>query len=286
VDRDFVEQSNLQRQILFDEDDVQNCLPKAIAARQKLSRINSEVKVDAVVADVNPENVVSLVSGSDLVLDGTDNLGTRYLVNDACVKLGIPWVYGAVVGTHGMCMAVIPHETPCLRCFMKELPPPGSVQTCDTVGVLSPAVSVVASLEVVEGFKLLLEKRDELFGGLLSADVWHGEVDILKMHEPDPQCPACGQERFEFLTARKGTYVTGLCGRNAVQINVRERKPVDLAALASRLSAAGNVGYNEHLLRLELGEQQLNVFPDGRAIVKGTEDHSVARSLYDRYVGS
>ncbi len=286
VDRDFIEESNLQRQTLFDEDDVRRGLPKAVAAAEKLRRVNSEVVIEEVVADVNPANVVDLIAGMDLVLDGTDNFGTRYLVNDACVSKDIPWVYGAVLGTHGLCMAILPHQTPCFRCFMRDQPAAGTVQTCDTAGVLGAAVNVVASLEVVEGLKILLGHREDLFGGLLSVDVWNGQMDLMRMPDRDPSCPACGQGKFEFLQARLGTYVSTLCGRNAVQVNHRGRARVDLHALARRLAAAGTVVDNEYLLRLTLPAHELTVFPDGRAIIKGTDDEAVARSIYDRYVGS
>jgi adenylyltransferase/sulfurtransferase len=285
IDRDFVELNNLQRQVLFDEEDVARGLPKAIAAAEKLRRINSQVQVEPVVTDVNPDNVERLIGDVDLVLDGTDNFETRLLLNDACVKLNVPWVYGGVIATCGMTMAILPHKTPCFRCFLSELPPPGSTPTCDTVGVLGMAASVIAALEVTEGLKLLTGQEEALHSKLLYFDAWAGTLDRLTMGKGDEPCPACDLERFEFLEAREGSWATSLCGRDAVQINVRRQRTVSFPLLAQRLSSAGQVSFNDYMLRLRVDGYELNLFPDGRTIIKGCTDPALARALYAKYIG-
>jgi molybdopterin/thiamine biosynthesis adenylyltransferase len=286
VDRDYIELSNLQRQTLFDEEDIRRELPKAVAAAEKLGRVNSQVQVEAVVADVNPDNVEAIIRDAQVVLDGTDNFEARLLINDACIKRNIPWVYGGVVATHGMSMVIRPHLTPCFRCFVAEVPPPGSRATCDTVGVLAPAVNIVASLEVTEGLKLLLGREEELHGRLAVIDVWHLSLDLLELGESDAPCPACGLGHFDFLEAKRGTYVTSLCGRDAVQISVRAAFEVPFDELAGRLARVGDVAFNKHMLRFRVNSYELTVFPDGRTIVKGTTDENVARSLYATYIGA
>lgn len=286
VDRDFLELNNLQRQVLFDEQDIARGLPKAIAAAKKLAQVNSQVTVEPVVADVNPGNVEGLVSDVDLVLDGTDNFETRLLLNDACVKHGLPWVYGGVIGTHGMTMAVVPGQTACFRCLVADVPVPGTTPTCDTVGVLGPAANVIASLEVVEGLKILMGRVDELHGHMLYVDVWTGEFERLSVRKGDAACPTCDEGKFEFLAGQAGSHVTTLCGRDAVQVSLRGSLRLSLPDLARRLGPAGKVRYNEYMLRFEPESHELTVFPDGRAIIKGTTDEGVARSLYARYVGS
>lgn len=291
VDRDYIEPNNLQRQILFDEEDIARGLPKAVAAAEKLRKMNSQVEVEPVVADVNPDNVERIVGGVDLVLDGTDNFETRFLLNDACVKHDVPWVYGGVLGTYGVVRAIIPHHTPCFRCFLPQLPLPGSTPTCDTVGVLAPAVNVIASLEVVEGLKILLGKEKELYGELLYVDVWVGSLERFKVGKGDGDCQVCDLGQFEFLEAREGSYLTSLCGRKAVQVNVRGDVQIAFPALADRLASAGEVKFNDHMLRFRVDSAdgahtyELTIFPDGRTIVKGTTDESVARTLYARYLG-
>jgi molybdopterin/thiamine biosynthesis adenylyltransferase len=286
VDRDYIEWSNLQRQILFDEEDITRGLPKAIAAAEKLRRINSQVKVEPLVADVNPSNVEEIIADADLILDGTDNFETRFLINDACVKHDIPWVYGAVLATYGMSMVILPHRTPCFRCLVTEMPAPGSRPTCDTVGVLGPAVNIVASLEVTEGLKLLLGKEEELHGQFIYVDAWTATLERLELGKRDTPCPACDLGQFEFLEAKAGTYLTSLCGRTAVQISVRGGARVSFPELAERLKSVGQVTFNEYMLRFCVDSYELSVFPDGRAIVKGTTDENVARSLYARYIGT
>lgn len=285
VDRDYIELNNLQRQILFDEEDVARGLPKAIAAAEKLRRVNSQVGLDAIVADVNPENVEEIIRDVDLVMDGTDNFEVRFLLNDACVKHNLPWVHGAVIATYGMVMTIIPHRTPCFRCFLPKIPPPGSALTCDTVGVLGPAVNVVASLEVAEGLKILVGREQERHDRLLYMDVWGGTLERLELTKGASPCPTCDLAQFEFLQASEGTYATSLCGRDAVQIGVRVDAQVSLADLASRLDSVGQVSFNDYLLRFRADAHELTVFPDGRAIVKGTSDEAVARALYARYIG-
>jgi len=203
VDRDFVELDNLQRQILFDEEDVKRGSPKSLAAAEKLRRINSEVRIEPIVAEISPENIEDLIKGTDLVFDGTDNFETRFLINDACLKLGVPWIYGGIMETRGLCFAIIPGETPCFRCIVPELPTPGDFPYCGTFGILGTAVSIVASLEVTEGIKLLVKRNDALLGGLINIDVWTGSCELVKIRNGLTKCPACGQKRFEFLQRGK-----------------------------------------------------------------------------------
>jgi adenylyltransferase/sulfurtransferase len=285
IDRDFVELSNLQRQVLFDEEDVASGLPKAAAAAEKLRRINSQVQVEPVVTDVNPDNVEALLGDVDLVLDGTDNFETRLLINDACVKHEIPWIYGGVIATYGMTMTIIPHQTPCFRCLLSELPAPGTTPTCDTAGVLGSAATVIAALEVTEALKLLTGQREALRKELLYLDVWHGEMQRLTLDKGETPCPACDEGQYEYLEAREGSWATSLCGRDAVQVSVRRDARVSFPQLAERLSSAGKVAYNDYMLRFQVDGYELNLFPDGRAIIVGCTDPALARTLYAKYVG-
>lgn len=285
IDRDYIELNNLQRQILFDEEDIAKGLPKAIAAVEKLKKVNSEVELEPVVADVNPDNVERLVRDVDLVLDGTDNFETRFLLNDACVKHDVPWVYGAVIGTYGMTMVIIPHHTPCFRCFLAQMPAPGSIPTCDTVGVLSSAVNVIASLEIAEGLKILMGKEEQLHGQLLYVDVWAGIMERLDPAKRNGLCPTCNLGQFEFLEASEGSRLTSLCGRDAVQIGVRGEARISLPDLAARLEPVGEVLFNDYMLRFRVDSYELSVFPDGHTIVKGVSDEAMARTLYARYIG-
>ena len=285
IDRDFVELSNLQRQILFDEEDVAAGLPKAVAAAAKLREINSQVEVEPVVTDVNPDSVEALLGDADLVLDGTDNFETRLLINDACVKHGISWIYGGVISTYGMTMTIIPHQTPCFRCLLSELPAPGTTPTCDTAGVLGTAATVVAAFEVTEGLKLLTGQQEALRKGLLYLDVWHGEIQQLTLTKGETPCPACDQGRYAYLEGREGSWATSLCGRDAVQVNVRREARISFSQLADRLSSAGEVAYNQHMLRFRMDGYELNLFPDGRAIIVGCTDQALARAFYAKYVG-
>lgn len=285
VDRDFVEFTNLQRQTLFKENDAAERLPKAIAAKTRIAEINSEIEVEAIVADVNNSNVESFIKDCDLVLDGTDNFQVRYLLNDACVKNNVTWIYGAAVSSYGTTMTVIPGETPCLRCIFEEMPDAGSSPTCDTAGVIMPIIASISSVQVTEAIKLLVGKRDERHGSLMQIDVWANDWRKIKLAAPQPDCPTCGKRNFEFLDAESQEFAAVLCGRNAVQIAPPKSVQIDLAELSEKLSALGDVKLNEFLLRFTSDGNEVTVFADGRAIVKGTDDVSVARSFYSRFVG-
>ena len=288
VDRDYVELSNLQRQTLFDEADVADHLPKAAAAAARLRRINGDVRIEPVVTDVNPTNVERLANDADLIVDGTDNFETRYLINDVAVKRGIPWVYGGVIGGYGMTMTIRPGQTPCLRCVFPEPPPAGTAPTCDTAGVLGPAVGLVAALQTAEALKLAVGDVEALNHDLLAIDVWRLSFDRIPLSEPRPDCPTCGQHDFAFLDAMAPSRTTVLCGQDAVQVRIHPPVALDLGALADRLGAVGEVRSNRFLLRFNerAGKHELTIFPDGRAIVKGTTDPAEARALYARYVGA
>ena len=286
ADRDFVEESNLQRQTMFTERDARERVPKAVAAARRVSEINSDVECAAEVVDVNASNVERLIGGCDLVLDGTDNFTTRFLLNDACVKQGVAWVYGAAVGSYGVTLTVRPGVTPCLRCVFPEEPAAGSAPTCDTAGVLMPVISIVAAVQASEALKLLTGNVERLHGGLMQFDVWRNEWRRISAGVRAPDCPACALRRFDALAAEAGDMTTVLCGRNAVQVTPRRSSRVDLEALAARMSAAGEVKSNPYLVRLRAGGYELTVFQDARAIVRGTDDVGVARSLYARYVGT
>ena len=281
VDRDYVELSNLQRQWLFEEADAEQGLPKAVAAARALGRINSGIQVDAAVADLTCDNIQELLAESDLILDGTDNFETRYLINDYAVSRDLPWIYGAAVASYGLCMAVIPGKTACLRCVYPD-PPSGAQATCETAGVLGPLTSLIASLQVSEAIRILC--TGESTGKLSRVDVWTGEIRQSQQPSADPNCPACGRREFVYLNAEHRTPVS-LCGRNAVQIHDLAR-PVDLKDLEARLKPIGAVRSNEFALRFETPPYELTVFPDGRVIVKGTTDVGLARSVYAKYIGS
>jgi len=285
VDRDFVELNNLQRQLLFDEADVREGLPKAVAAERRLRAANSAIEVAGIVADVHAGNVEELIDGCDLVLDGTDNFETRYVVNDACVKLGKPWVYTGAVSTYGMTLLIRPGVTPCLRCAFPDPPPPGSGETCDTAGVLGPAVSAVTSQSATEAIKYLVGAVDALAAGLIHLDVWELSWHLFRM-ERKADCPCCVQREFPFLQVAAASHATSLCGRNAVQITPTRPARLDLGRLAERLRSTGEVTANAFLLKLKVEPYLLTIFPDARAIIQGTTEESVARSLYARYVGS
>ena len=283
VDRDYVEPSNLQRQSLFDESDAAESVPKAIAAARKIAAFNSQIVVEPRVADLTPENVASLLERFDLVLDGTDNFETRYLVNDYAVEQGVPWIYAAAVGSYGVTMNVLPGETACLACVFPA-PPHGVVETCDTSGILNSAVNLVASIEATEALKLLVGARDRLRRTLLSFDVWSNERSEIAAASPRPDCQTCGRREFIHLEGKGRPHIT-LCGRNSVQIHERER-PLDFAEMSARLKPHGTVRHNDLVLKFWRDDYEMTLFPDGRAIIKGTTDTAVARSLYARYVGS
>lgn len=285
VDRDVVELHNLQRQLLFDERDAAERAPKAVAAARRLRAINSEIAVEAVVADVTAANVAGLVGQADVVLDGTDNFETRYLLNDACVKLGTPWVYGGVLGTDGVVMTVRPGAGPCLRCLFPEPPEAAAAFTCEVAGVLGAAVAWVAAAQVTEALRLLVEAAPRA-ASIRSLDAWDGAITAVGVAR-DPACPCCGHGRYEFLDGARGQTTTVLCGRDAVQVAPERPVALDLAELAARLVATAGVAVTASGLVLEIafGERRLIVFPDGRVLVMGTTDPSVARGLVARLVG-
>jgi molybdopterin-synthase adenylyltransferase len=283
IDRDYVEPSNLQRQSLFDENDAAESVPKALAAARKIAAFNSGIVVEPQVADLTPANVASLLANSDLVLDGTDNFETRYLVNDYAVEQGRPWIYAAAVGSYGVTMDVLPGETACLACVFPA-PPRGVVETCDTSGILNSAVNLVASVQATEALKLLVGARDRLRRTLLSFDVWTNERSEISTARPRADCQTCGEREFIHLEGKGRPHIT-LCGRNSVQIHERER-PIDFAEMTERLKPHGTVRHNDFVLKFWREDYEMTLFPDGRAIIKGTTDTAIARSLYARYVGS
>jgi molybdopterin/thiamine biosynthesis adenylyltransferase len=286
ADRDYIELNNLQRQMLFDEDDVACHLPKAIAAAQRLQRINSEVAVEALVEDINADGIETLVRETDLVLDATDNFETRYLLNDVCIKYQRPWIYSGVIASYGVTMNILPGDTACLRCAFPEMPLPGTTPTCDTAGVLNGIVGAITGIASTEALKILL-RSEKVSRDLVWLDLWENTFDRLELPR-QPDCPACGQHHYEFLDALAGTSSTSLCGRNAVQVRAAHSQRgmrLDFATLAERLRAIGEVHYNEFLLRYTVDGYELTVFPDARAIIKGTDDEQVARSIYSRYIG-
>lgn len=282
IDRDFIEYHNLQRQVLFDEDDIKNELPKAIAAARHLKKVNSSVEVEGIVADVNYTNIEGFIGAADIVLDGLDNLETRYLINDACLKHGIPWVYGGAIASYGMTMTIVPGETPCLRCVQPTLSE-GTILTCDTAGVISPAPFVIGSLQTAEAMKILVGAK-EINRELLFIDVWEGTFHHVKIASRR-DCPAC-QGKYEFLEAKFGIKTTSLCGQNAVQVLNPLAKHLSLEELGARLKPLGEVSYNEFMLRFTIDNHEMVVFPDGRAILKNTTDESLARGLYAKYIGA
>lgn len=286
VDRDFVEPSNLQRQTMFTESDAERRLPKAIAAANHLREINSEIEIEPHVADVNYSNVEQLIDGCDVVLDGTDNFTTRYLINDACVKHEKNWVYGAAVGSYGVTMTIRPHQTACLRCVFEEAPPAASAPTCDTAGVIMPIISVVSALQIAETLKLITGRFDDLHSSLMQFDVWQNDWRKISIGAPHPECSTCGLGRFETLEPTATETAAVLCGRDAVQISPSHPTTINFSSLAARLRAAGEVKFNEYLLRFTTGPFELTVFQDARSIVRGTNEIATARSLYAKYIGN
>ena len=285
VDRDFVEPSNLQRQTLFEEADARDALPKAVAAQRRLRGINSDVRVEGVVADLNASNSEELLAGYSLILDGTDNFETRFLMNDYAVKSSqTPWLYAAAVSSYGLTMTIRPGQTPCLACLLEASGGVGLEETCDTVGVLGPIVNLIASLQTAEALKLLAGRESALHGRLLSCDVWSGRMQSVAP-ERNPNCRTCVRHDFSYLEGEAQPHIT-LCGRDSVQIHERNRS-LDLQALLQRLSPTlSDVRQNGFLLRFRAEAYEVTVFGDGRAVVKGTRDPAVARSLYAKYIGA
>ena len=283
VDRDYVESSNLQRQSLFDENDARESVPKAVAAARQIARFNSQIVVEPHVADLTPANVDMLLGGADLILDGTDNFETRYLINDYAVKNSVAWIYAAAVGSYAVTMNVLPGETACLACVFPDAPR-GTVETCETAGILNSAVNLVASIAATEALKFLVGARSEMRRSLLSWDVWRNEQAEVSASRPRAGCRACGERNFVHLAGEGRPHIT-LCGRNSVQIHERQR-PVDFAEMSARLKPLGTVRHNEFVLKFWREPYEMTLFPDWRAIIKGTTDTAIARSLYARYVGS
>ena len=283
IDRDFVEESNLQRQVLFDESDARDSLPKAEAARRKIALLNSDVELRPHVADLVPGNIHQLLEGAEIVLDATDNFETRYLLNDYAVEQSKPWIYSAAVASYAVTMNILPGETSCLACIFPS-PPGGAVETCDTAGILNTAVNLAASIEVTEALKWIVGARDRMRRSLLSFDVWTSEWSEVAASAPRPECTVCGQHDFAHLRGEGRPHIT-LCGRNSIQIHERSR-PIDLAEMEQRLRPHGRVLRNDLLLRFERPPHTLTLFSDGRAIIQGTTDVALARSLYARFIGS
>lgn len=283
IDRDYVEPSNLQRQMLFDESDAAESLPKAIAAAKKIGAFNSDIEVEAAVADLTPADATEFLSGVDLIMDGTDNFETRYLINDFAISSSVPWIYTAAVGSYGVAMNILPGETACLTCIFPDSPR-GMVETCDTSGILNSAVNLIASISATEALKLLVGAKLKLRRTLLSCDVWANERAEVSAAKPKPGCRCCDRREFLHLAGEGRPHIT-LCGRNSVQIHEQAR-PIDFVELTSRLMPHGQVRHNDFVLKFWRDPYEMTLFPDGRAIIKGTTDTAVARSLYARFVGS
>ncbi len=280
VDRDIVELNNLQRQNLFDEDDIGSS--KAEASAEKLKKINSDVRIEAITDDVNYENIEGIIKNIDVVLDGTDNMLVRFLINDACVKHDIPWIYGGAIETYGMTMNIIPYKTPCFRCLIHNLPETGSLQTCDTVGVLNSIPEIIASIQSTEALKILLGK--EINKDLLTYDVWiHNFNNISIKKRADCEC--CGKHNFEFLNAKKKETMVSLCGKGAIQITPSSEVKISFEELGKKLQKLGEINYHKLILRFKIPGYELNIFKNGRTIIIGTNDKKIAKSLYAKYIG-
>lgn len=286
VDRDFVEFSNLQRQTLYVEADAFDRTPKAVAAGKRLAAINSDVEIDAVVADIDHSNIESMLADVDLAIDGTDNFQIRYLLNDAAVKLGKNWIYGAAVAGYGTTMTIRPGSSPCLRCIFEEIPAAGSAPTCDTAGVIQPIIASISAIQTTEALKILTGNLDKLHGALVQVDIWQNDWRKIRLGSPLADCECCGKRNFEFLNAETSEFFTTLCGRDAVQIKPSNAASIDLAELAKRLEPLGGIRHNEYLVRLVAEGFEITVFQDARAIIKGTDDVTTARGIYSRIVGS
>jgi adenylyltransferase/sulfurtransferase len=287
VDRDVLELSNLQRQVLFTEADVAAGLPKAVAARNHLAEINSEVEIEAIVDDVDHTNIGRLLDGVDVLLDGTDNFETRFLLNDASVKYGVPWVYGGCLGAEGQTLTILPGETPCLRCLMPEPPAPGTTPTCDSAGILSTIINVIASLQANEALKLLAGRKAAISRTWNIFDLWDNQIRQIKLDNfPAGGCACCGKRELAWLSGERGSHTAVLCGRNAVQLSFPGRQPVSLEELEKKLAVVGSVSRNKFLLRANVEPYQITVFPDGRAVIGGTEEIAEAKTVYAKYVGN
>lgn len=287
IDRDFLELSNLQRQVLYDEKDIELNFPKAVAAERKLRTINSQIKIQGIVADVSPSNLEELLGGVDLIVDGTDNFETRFLLNDFALHKKIPWIYGGAVRTEGMSYVILPGIPPCLRCLFGEMPPRDGMQTCDQVGILSPVAHLIASFQATEAIKILAGKLDQVDRKLWKVDIWNRHFKSFSVeHLKSSPCSGCSKKNFPYLERKLTSHTTVLCGRNAVQIYEPREGSLDLDKIAGRLSAFTNVKNNSHLLHFRLDPYEMTVFKNGRAIIKGTENIGQARSFYAQYIGA
>ena len=289
VDRDFLETNNLQRQVLYDEQDVAAGIPKAIAAQTRLQAINSQINIEAVVTDVDHTNIGDLLDQVDVILDGTDNFETRFLLNDAALQFDIPWIYGGCIGAAGQTMTIVPGETPCLHCLMQGgPPPPGTTPTCDSAGILGPIVNVIASYQAVEALKLLSGNRTAINRDLTVFEMWDNRIRQVKLDGllASTDCPSCKQGERPWLTGQRGSHTAVLCGRNAVQLSFPEQGALSLPQLEEKLTGLGQVTRNQYLLRAEIEPYRITVFPDGRAIIGGTDDISEAKTVYARYIGN
>ena len=288
VDRDFLELNNLQRQVLYDEDDVAAGLPKAIAARNRLVKINSQIEIEAIVADVDHTNIARLLEGVDLILDGTDNFETRFLLNDAAVKFNTPWIYGGCLGAEGQTLTILPGKGPCLRCLMPDTPPPGSTPTCDSAGILGTIINVIASIEANEALKILSGHAEAVSRTWTVIDLWDNAIRQIKLDnfKSSGDCPTCSGREFPWLSGERGSHSAVLCGRNSVQLSFPGREAISLDALADKLAAVGKVTRNRYLIRAAIEPYLITVFADGRAVIGGTEEIAEARTVYSKYIGN
>jgi len=285
IDRDFVEESNLQRQILFDEEDARAILPKAIAAQNKLRAANSWVSIEGMVEDLTASNIEKLAGGFDLILDATDNFDVRFLLNDFAVKSGTAWIYGACVGSYGITFPILPGETACLRCIIEDPPAPGFSPSCETAGIIGPIASIIASFQAAEALKILSGQKSLVNRRITSFDLWSNQRDAVNLPAPHPQCPCCGLHDFPYLDGKMGTEAAALCGRNSVQIRRNDGSHFNLEDVARKLPSSCILKISNFLLRASIDNYELTVFPDGRAIISGTDSLAVAKSLYARYIG-
>lgn len=286
IDRDYLEENNLQRQSLFSEDDVEKGLPKAIAARTRLRQINSNVKIEGVVEDLNSSTIDDLCRGFDLIIDGTDNFETRFLLNDWSVRNGVPWIYGAVLGSYGIAFPVLPGQGPCLQCVFEQAPPVGSMDTCETAGVLAPVVHMISSFQVTHALKLAVQDEPEKSTGIFQVDIWQDTWRTLDLPKRRDDCACCVLGRFDYLENRATSLESRLCGRGAIQIRPGRDSEIDWTRIRKRLSEYTSGPSNQYVLRFTADDLDLALFRDGRAIIKGTSDPARARSIYSRYIGN
>jgi adenylyltransferase/sulfurtransferase len=283
LDRDFIEYHNLQRQLLFDEEDIRQDLPKAIAAEQHLKKVNSSIDIEGIVVDVNFTNIEKLIEGADVILDGLDNYETRFLINDVSLKHNIPWIYGGAIASSGIMKVIIPQETSCFRCLVEDLPLTDAILTCDTAGIISPAPFIIGSLQTVEAIKLLIGSK-EINKDLIVVDVWTGKFDRFEFM-PLKDCPAC-QGQYDYLKGKYEVIATSICGQDAVQVLNPKIEKLSFDELEKRLKPLGKVSHNKFMLRFKIDKYEIVIFPDGRAIIKNTTKESIARALYSKYIGT